>query len=113
MAQANVLQDGIDRFQGAVKEIDKRYKQLQKQADKRRKAFEKNAEQRVKRIRTELRKNPVLKRAEDMREEAASQFEERYDQMLQLFRVATQSEVQRLERKVAQLNRKVRELERA
>ena len=112
MAQPSVIQEGIERLEDARKNVEKRYRQVQKQADKRRREFEKNAEKRVRQIREGISKNPIVKQADGFRERASQRVEEQVEQVLSLFRIATQSEVDRLERKVAQLTRKVRELER-
>jgi len=112
MAQASIIQEGFDRFEEARRSFEKNYKRIQKQAEKRRRDFERTAEKRVRQIRGDLRKNPLLKRVGGLRQETSRRVEEQVEQVLATFRIATQSEVSRLERKVAQLNRKVRELER-
>ena len=112
MAQPSVIQEGMDRFEDARKSFEKRYRQVQKQADKRRREFEKTAERRVREIRDRITENPIAKQVDGFRERATQRVEEQVEQVLGLFRIATQSEVERLERKVAQLTRKVRELER-
>jgi hypothetical protein len=111
MAEANFIEEGMDRIESAYKSIEKDLKRLQKRADRRRKQFERQAEKRVKRLQTDIRKNPVVKRAEDLRGDAVKAIEDQVDGLLANLRIATQGEVQKLERKVAQLNRKVRELE--
>ena len=122
MAQANLVQEGIDRFESAFKSVEKDFRRLQKRAEKRRKDFERQADRRLKRIRRELLKNPVLKRAEDLRVNAAERaealrsdtvrtVEEQVDALLGTLRIASHGEVSRLERKVGALNRKVRQLE--
>ncbi len=113
MAQASIIQEGFDRFEEARRSFEKSYRRIQKRADKRRRDFERSAEKRVRRFRTDLRKNPLVKRVGGLREETTKRVEEQVEQFLATFRIATQSEVSRLERKVAQLNRKVRELERS
>ncbi len=111
MAQANILEEGIDRFQTAFQSVEKEYRRLQKQADRRRRTFEKRAEKEVKRLRTELRKSPVLKRVETLRSDATSFVSDQMDGVLSTLRIASRSEISKLDRKVSQLNRKVRELE--
>lgn len=106
-----LIQDGFDRFQTAFETLDKEYKRLQNRAEKRRRDIEKRAEKQVKRFRAEIRKNPVLKRAEDLREETRKRLERQADQVLSSLQIATRSEVRRLDRKIAQLNKKVRALE--
>ncbi len=113
MAQPSVIQEGFDRIEDARKSFEKRYREIQKQADKRRRELERRAEKRVQKLRDDFSSNPIVKRVEGLRESASERIEQQVEQVLSTFRIATQSEVERLERKVAQLNRKVRELERA
>ncbi len=110
MAEANFIQDGIDRFQSAFDSLDREYRRLSKQADKRRRDFEKRAEKQVKRLRTEFGKNTVVQNVRDLRADAQKRWESRIENMLASMHIATSSEIKRLDRKVNQLNRKVREL---
>lgn len=111
MAQASLIQDGLDRFESVVKSVERDFKRLQKQADKRRKELEKRAERQVKKLQTELRKNPVVQRAESLRVDAVRAVEEGVETLLGTLRIASHAEITRLERKVGQLGRKVRQLE--
>jgi flagellar motility protein MotE (MotC chaperone) len=111
MAKANVIQDGIDRFQTAFDSLEKDFKRMQKNAEKRRKGFERETEKRVKKLRTELKKSPAVKRANQLSDNVAKAIEGSVDQVLGNLRIASSGEVRKLERKVASLNRKVRELE--
>lgn len=111
MAQASILQDGIDRFENTFRNLEKDWKRLQKRAEKQRKDLEKRAEKQVKKLRTQLDKNPVVKRAQNLRTDAVKTIEDGVDQILGTMRVAPHSEIKRLERKVNSLSRKVRQLE--
>ena len=111
MAEANFIEEGMDRIESAFKSIEKDLKRLQKRADTRRRQFERQAEKRVKRLQSDIRKNPVVKRAEDLRGDAVKAIEDQVDGLLANLRIASHTDVSKLERKVAQLNRKVRELE--
>jgi t-SNARE complex subunit (syntaxin) len=136
----NIFEEGIDRVESALKDVEKDWKRFQKQAEKRRKEIEKRAETRVKKLQAEVRKNPLVKRAEKRRqdlekraEKARAQFRKnpavvraealrkdaekaintQVDGLLGNLRIANADEFGRLERKVNALNRKVRELEKA
>lgn len=113
MAQASFIQGGLDRVESAFKTFEKDFRRLQKRADQRRKQLEKRAEREVRRFQTELRKNPVVKRAQTLGEDARKAASEQVDALLGTLRLASRTEVERLDRKVGQLNRKVRELEKA
>ena len=111
MAEANFIEEGMDRIENAFKSIEKDLKRLQKRADRRRRQFERQAEKRVKQLQTDLRKSPVVKRAEGLRQDAVKTVEGQVNSLLSNLRIASQADLHKLERKVAQLNRKVRELE--
>ena len=111
MAEANFIEEGMDRIEDAFRSIEKDLKGLQKRADKRRQQFERQAEKRVKQLQSDIRKNPVVKRAESLRSDAQKAIEEQVDGLLANLRIASHTDVHKLERKVAQLNKKVRELE--
>lgn len=141
MAQAqNVIEEGRDRFGAALRDLEKDWKRFQKQAEKRRKELEKRAEREVRRLRTELRKNPLVKRAEQeakrlekradkvrseirkspavqraeaFRKDAEKAIEEQVDTLLGVLRIANTNDLEKVERKLNQLNRKVRALEKA
>ena len=111
MAEANFIEEGMDRVEDAFRSIEKDLKRFQKRADRRRKQFERQAEKRVKQLQSDIRKNPVVKRAESLRSDAQKAIEEQVDGLLANLRIASQADVNKLGRKVAQLNKKVRELE--
>ena len=111
MAEANFIEEGMDRIENAFKSIEKDLKRLQKRADRRRRQFERQAEKRVKQLQSDIRTNRVVTRAEDLRSEAVKAIEDQVDSVLANLRIASQADFSKLERKVSQLNRKVRELE--
>jgi phage shock protein A len=118
MADASFIQEGVGRVQSALKSLDKEYRRVQKQADARLRRVEKRAERQIKRLRAGLQRSPLAKRAEDVRRrveearsEAQSMFEGRLEAMLGTLKIATRTEIEKLERKVALLNRKLNELE--
>jgi polyhydroxyalkanoate synthesis regulator phasin len=133
-----LIEEGRERFEGALKDMNRDWKRLQKRADQGRKQIEQRAQRQVKRFQTELRKNPLVKRAEGQRKElerqarklgnelrrspamkraealrkdAETRIEGQLEGLFGLLRIASVSEVTRLERKVDQLNRKLRQLE--
>ena len=111
MAEANFIEEGMDRIEDAFRSIEKDLRRIQKRADRRRKQFEKQAEKRVKQLQADFRNNRVVKRAEDIRGDAVKAVEDQVDTLLANLRIASHAEVNKLEHKVAQLNKKVRELE--
>jgi UTP:GlnB (protein PII) uridylyltransferase len=115
--QANFVQEGVDRFREAVSaietDIERVQNRVQKEFKSRRKEFEKKTQKRVKRLRTELRKNTYVKRAQGVVDDATKQFEQGVDNVLEVLHVASKRDLSRIERKLNQINRKLRDLEKA
>ena len=135
-----LFEEGRERFEGALKDMNRDWKRLQKRADQGRKQIEQRAQRQVKRIQTGLRKSPLVKRAEEqrkllerrarklgaelrnsaplkraeaLRKDAETRIESQLESLFGVLRIASLSEISRLERKVDQLNRKLRELEKS
>jgi hypothetical protein len=124
MAEASFIQEGVGRVQSALKSLDKEYRRIQKQADARLRRVEKRAERQIKRLQAGIRRSPlarplarraedVRRRVEEARSDAQALFEGRLEAMLGTLKIATRTEIEKLERKVALLNRKLQELEQA
>jgi uncharacterized protein YPO0396 len=111
--QASLVEEGIDWIQNAVDSVEEEFQKLQKNVLRRRKSLEKQAQKRVKRVQTELRKSPVVKRAQTLRKDFNQQFEDRIDGLFGVFPYAKREDVAKLERKVSQLTRKLNQLEKA
>jgi polyhydroxyalkanoate synthesis regulator phasin len=128
--RTNVIDDARARFEDAFEGAQRDWKQLRKDADKRRKEtlarFERElkklraqieksplakraqelrdlAEERAAQLREELRETPAAKRAEELREQAQARFGE----LLGRAGIATASDLERLEKRVAALARDV------
>ncbi len=124
MAQASLVQDGVDRindafqsidseFQRVQKELAQRRKTIEKQFNKSRKTVEKQTRGEVKRLRTEFRKNPIVKRAESLRKDVTKQVEDGIDNLLGLLQIASKSDLHRLDRKLNTMNRRLKEIDSA
>jgi len=124
--QANFVQEGVDRLREAVssievdiermqdrmqKEFKTRRKSIEKQVASNRKNFEKKTQKQVKRLRNELRKNTYVKRAQGVVDDATKQFEQGVDNVLEVLHVASKRDLSRIDRKLNQINRKLRDLE--
>jgi hypothetical protein len=130
MAQTeSIVDQGVDRVQDALKSADKEFQRLQrrvktqrrtierridkqrknieKQAKKQAKTFEKQAQKQIK----EFRKNDLVKRAETFGKDVQAQIESGLESVLGVFQVATKSDVQRIDRKLNRISRKLKELE--
>ncbi|MBW2423522.1 MAG: phasin family protein [Deltaproteobacteria bacterium] len=96
-------------------ELEKWSDDLQARSNKFRRESQKRIDKRVKRIQRELRKLPAVKRAEELRKDLGKRVEKRVDSSVDNFyhslKIARLDEVKKLERKIAQLNKKLRDLE--
>ena len=103
--------NGVDRFQAAFQSIDEEVQRLQKQFRSRRKTLEKRTQKQLDRFFGELRKNSLVKRADALRADAAKRIENGVGSVLGIFQIASKSDLDRIERRLSQLNRKLREIE--
>ena len=85
-----------------VKEAEKRGKELEKRAEQRRKDFEKRAAK----LRKDIEASAPVKRVQELRADAEKAFNEQVEALLENLRIASQTDFQKLERKVNGLQRK-------
>jgi len=122
MAEVTFVQDGVDRVREAVDSIDSEFQRVQKRLQaqrrsiekrisKQRSEIEKRTRKEVKRLQTEIRKNPVVKRAQSIADDASRQVEQGVERFLGTFQIASKSDVQRIDRKLAQLRKQLKALE--
>ena len=100
-----------DEFQRVQKELSARRKSLEKEFASKRKTVEKRTRKELKRIQTELKKNPIVKRADAVRKDVTKQVETRVDSLLGLMQVASRSDVQRINKKRTTLNKRLKAIE--
>jgi len=104
--------DGIERISS---ELEKWNDKLQSRSEKFRKESQKRIEKGVKQVQDELRKVPGVKRAEELRTELENRVEKNIDagvdRVYARLKLARLDEVKKLERKIAQLNKKLVALE--
>ena len=104
--------EGIERISN---ELEKWNDKLQSRSAQFRKDSQKKIERGVKQVQDELRKVPGVKRAEELRVEIESRLEKNIDagvdRVYTRLNLVRLDEVKKLERKIAQLNKKLRALE--
>jgi endonuclease III len=104
--------EGIERISS---ELEKWNDKLQSRSEQFRKDSQKRIEKGVKQVQDELRKVPGVKRAEELRTEIENRVEKNIDagvdRVYARLKLARLDEVKKLERKIAQLNKKLRALE--
>ncbi len=129
--QISVVQEGVDRVGDAYRSLGEGFQRLQKDLRGRQNTFEKqintgrkSVERQIntgrkdiekatrKRVR-ELRKTPVVKRAIDVRDDAFKRFESQVGTVLGFFNVATRSDIDRIDRKLGQIAKKLKEIQRS
>jgi hypothetical protein len=122
--QSNILEEGRERVSAAYESLDREFQRLQKQFQSRRKSLErqlasgrrqieKRTRKQVDQLRSELRKNGLLRRARSVQANAVSRIEQGVGNVLGAFRIASKSDVQRIDRKLSQISRKLKEIESA
>jgi len=120
--QASLLQGGVDRFHEAVRQVDREILRLQKELRSRRRSLEKQVEsgrkslerrtrREVKRVREELEKSGLVQRAGEWRAVATDRLEQGVDGVLATLGIASRQDLERLDRKLNQVNRKLKDLE--
>ncbi|MAG32937.1 MAG: hypothetical protein CL908_18830 [Deltaproteobacteria bacterium] len=104
--------EGIERISS---ELEKWNDKLQTRSDTFRTESQKRIDKGVKQVQDELRKIPGMKRAEELRTELEERVEKNLDagvdRVYARLKLARLDEVKKLERKINQLNRKLRDLE--
>ncbi len=100
-----------DEFQRIQKELSTRRKSLEKEFVSKRKTVEKRTRKELKRIQSELKKNPIVKRADAVRKDVTKQVETRVDTLLERMQIASRSDMQRINKKLTTLNRRLKAIE--
>lgn len=131
MPETTLIQEGVDRVReafGSIEDevtrlqkemrsrrakIEKRFASQRKQLEKRIEARRKDIEKRTEKLRSEIGKNKAVKRLETLRRDAARQIEQGVSDVLGAFQIASKSDVHRIDRKISQLNKKLKEMDRS
>ena len=102
--------NGFDRFNEALRNLDEEIQDLRERVERGRKRLEGEIRNRTDRVRTELRKNEVFRRAEQLRKDVEDQLERGRAQIYEVFGLATKADVERLNRKLNQISRRISEI---
>jgi hypothetical protein len=123
------VQGGFERVSEAYRSLDERVQRLQRDLRSRRKLFEKQLgsgrrslekqvqsgrrilERRTRKQLAELRRSELVKRAQSLQRDARGQLEATLSGVLGIFQIASKTDLDRLDRKLGQISRKLRELE--
>ncbi len=111
--QVSLVQEGVDRLNDAFHSIDHEFQRVQKELTTRRRSVEKRTRKELNRLQSELKKSPLVKRAKSLRKDLTKEVEASMDSFLGLIRVASKSDVERIDKKLATLNRHLKAVEKA
>jgi hypothetical protein len=129
--QTSFVRDGIDRVSSAFERIPDELQRVQREIQKRRKSLgrqlagsrrglekrtreiERRTRKQVERVRIELRRLPLARRVDRIRTDVARAVERRVDSFLGALQIAPKSELDRIDKKLGQMSRKLKEIERA
>ena len=120
--QVSLVQEGVDRlndvfhslddeFQRVQKELNTRRRSVKRQLKSKRKTVEKRTRKEINRLQSEFQKSPVVKRAKSLQKDLTKEVETSVESLLGLIRVASKSDVERIDKKLATLNRHLKEIE--
>jgi len=99
--------------QRVQKELRRGRKRLEKQISSGRKNFEKQTRKQVRQLRGDIEKNPVIQGIERARDEAGRQIEGALETVLGALQIASKGDVNRIDRKLTKLTKKLKDMERA
>ena len=107
---ATTQASGFDRFNEALRNLDDQLQTLRDRFDDRRKQLERQFRRRADRLQDDIRTSTAFKRAERARKDVGDAVEKARDQVMEVFGLATKSDIERLSRKLNTLSKKVNEL---
>jgi len=121
---ASLLDEGLDRVQTAWKSVEKEVQKVQKQFEDRSADFNKRAEKQIKQFQKDFEAYPGVKRARSMSDDIkkeiddrmswfSDQFETRVTDILSGMQIASKTEIEKLDRKVNRLNRRLKALDKS
>ncbi len=122
--RANFVDEGFERVQSAYQSVEEEIQKLQKQLQERTEELSDAAEKRFRKISDDVRGYPVVKRAESLADDVSSRLGEqgkkieqqvtgRLEQLLGALQVASRADIEKLDRKLNRLGRKLNAIDKA
>ena len=118
--QATLIQEGVDRVRAAFGSLEDEFERVQRRLRARRRDLEKqlrqgrkDLEKRGRKLRADVLASPTLKRLDSLRKDAQRQIEDAADNLLGALQIASKADVERIDRKLSAISRKLREIEEA
>ena len=130
MAETSFVREGFERVSSAFERIPDELQRVQREIQKRRKTFERQlagsrrdfgkrtrelerrTRRQVERVRAEIRRLPLARRVDRLRTEAEKALERGMDTFLGVLQIASKSDLDRIDKKLGQMSRKLKEMER-
>ncbi|MFQ5699244.1 MAG: hypothetical protein ACE5IL_13285 [Myxococcota bacterium] len=109
MAQTSA--NAFDRFNDALRNLDDQIQDLRDRVDQRRHQVEKRARKLRADLEKRVRQSPLYRRAEQVRKDLDRQVEDARSQVLGAFGLATQADIERLNRKLNAISKRVSEIQ--
>ena len=109
---AETSTNGFDRFNDALRGLDDQIQDLRGRFDHRRKRFEADFRKRADRAEARLRKSPLYRRADRVRKDIEHQLDKTRSQVCDVFGIASKSELEKINRKLNTISKKLNELSR-
>ncbi len=103
-------QTGFDRFNEALRNLDEEIQDVRERFERGRERVGTEVRQRADRVRSEVRNSEAFRRADQLRRDVEGQLERSREQLYNAFGLATKADVEKLNRKLNQLSRKLNEL---
>jgi len=121
--RSSLVQESLQRVRTAAESLDHRFRRLQKRFDVQRKSFEKRIEsqrkaierrtqRQLERLLIRVRESKLAHRAGTLREDAAQRLETGASALLGALQIASKGDLDRIDRKLSQLTRKLKDIER-
>jgi len=128
--QTSFVREGFERVSSAFERIPDELQRVQREIQKRRKTFERQlagsrrdlgkrtreierrTRRQVERVRAEIRRLPIARRVDRLRADAEKALERGVDAFLGVLQIASKSDLDRIDKKLGQMSRKLKEMER-
>jgi hypothetical protein len=112
--QAHAREENAETFAGLqnlFRSVEEEFEKLQSKVSEQRKGFEKAAQTRVSKVQREIEKTPLFKRFDGLRKDANKGVEQGVDRILNSLNIATASDIKKLDRRLKQISKKLKELD--
>jgi uncharacterized protein YukE len=102
--------NGFDRFNEALRNLDEEIQEVRERFEQRRERIGSDLRNRADRVREEIQSSELYRRADKLRRDVEHQFDRGRQQVYETFGLATKADVDRLNRKLNQIARKLNEI---